>query len=178
MEEKNNIRKEVRAKIKQMYGWEKDYYGKQILQAIEANPLFQQAQTILLYWSLPDEINTHLFINRWSKEKTILLPVVIGDDSEIRIFQGEEKLAKGAFNIDEPIGEAYTNYHSIDLAIVPGMAFDKNGNRLGRGKGYYDKLLSHLTCPKIGICFPCQIFPSIPHEEWDERMNQVQTASL
>ena len=173
MEEKKNIRKEIRLKIKAMYGWEKDYYGKRALQLIEADPLFQKAKTVLLFWSLPDEINTHAFIERWSESKTILLPVVIDEDSEIRPFQGTTNMKTGAFNIDEPVGEAITDYSTIDLAIIPGMAFDPSGNRLGRGKGYYDKLLARLSCHKIGVCFPCQLLPSIPQEPWDEKVNRV-----
>lgn len=173
MELKKEIRKEIRAKVKGMYGWEKDYYGKKVLQAVEAESSFIEAKIVLLFWSLPDEVNTHDFILRWSKEKKILLPVVIGDDSEVCEFKGIESMKRGAFDIDEPVGDRFTEYASIDLVIVPGMGFDRSGNRLGRGKGYYDKLLKRMNCPKIGICFPCQILPEIPHEEWDVKMDKV-----
>ncbi len=175
MEEKKETRKDVREKIKNLYGWEKDYYGKKILTSLETEKIFQEAKNILLFWSLPDEIPTHDFIIKWSKEKNIYLPVVIGDDSEIRLFTNPDKMETGAFNIAEPVGKRFSNYEEIDLIIVPGMAFDLNGNRIGRGKGYYDKLLKHFSCPKIAICFSCQIYPSVPHEEWDQKVDKIIT---
>lgn len=128
-----------------------------------------------MYYSLKDEVQTHDFIDNWSNQKIILLPVVIKDDIELRLYTGKEHLAEGAFHIGEPIGEAYTSYDSIDLVIVPGVAFDENGNRLGRGKGYYDRLLPHIKATKIGICFPFQLLKKIPTEPFDKKMDKIIT---
>jgi 5-formyltetrahydrofolate cyclo-ligase len=84
-----------------------------------------------------------------------------------------DTLERGAFGILEPTGEVFLDYNQIELAIVPGMAFDKAGHRLGRGKGYYDRLLPNLHCPKIGLALPCQIADEIPTEEWDIFMDEV-----
>ena len=75
----------------------------------------------------------------------------------------------------EPTGRSFTDYASIDLAVIPGMAFDTSGNRLGRGKGYYDRFLSLLPpyIYKIGVCFGFQMFDSIPSDTTDIRMNEV-----
>jgi 5-formyltetrahydrofolate cyclo-ligase len=73
----------------------------------------------------------------------------------------------------EPQGEAFTDFDSIDLAIVPGVGFSPQGARLGRGKGYYDRLLPNLHCPKIGLALPCQIADEIPTKEWDIFMDEV-----
>lgn len=145
------------------------------LAALESRPQWQSARTVLLYHSLPDEVDTHDFIRRWSRSKRILLPVVRGTDLELRLYAGDNCLAQGAFHINEPTGEAFTDYAAIDLAVVPGVAFDRLGNRLGRGKGYYDRLLPRLpaTCPKIGLCFPCQLLDRIPSEAHDVRMDAV-----
>ena len=145
------------------------------LAALESRPQWQAARTVLLYHSLPDEVDTHDFIRRWSRSKRILLPVVRGTDLELRLYAGDSCLAQGAFHINEPTGEAFTDYTAIDLAVVPGVAFDRLGNRLGRGKGYYDRLLPRLpaTCPKIGLCFPCQLLDRIPSEAHDVRMDAV-----
>ena len=145
-----------------------------VLNRLEAHPVFQQAHTILIYHSLPDEVNTHDFIRKWSAHKQILLPVVIGDDLELRRYTGSADLKKGAYGIEEPVGEPFTDYDSIDLAIIPGVAFDTHGNRLGRGKGYYDRLLPRLPHTyKIGICFPFQLLEEIPTEALDVRMDEV-----
>jgi 5-formyltetrahydrofolate cyclo-ligase len=101
------------------------------------------------------------------------LPVVVGDKLELKQFEGVEKMKKGAFNIMEPQGEAFSDFDSIDLAIIPGVGFSPQGARLGRGKGYYDRLLPNLRCPKIGLALPCQIADEIPTEEWDIPMDEV-----
>ena len=74
----------------------------------------------------------------------------------------------------EPTGEVFDNYTDIDLAVIPGVAFDKDGNRMGRGKGYYDRLLPKLgNTYKIGICLPFQLVEKIPTDEHDVRMDEV-----
>lgn len=108
-------------------------------------------------------------------EKRIVLPVVIGEELELRLYTGPHDLAIGPYGIAEPTGEVFTRYESIDLAIVPGVAFDASGHRLGRGKGYYDKLLPHITAFKMGICFPFQLVDEVPAEPFDVCMNTIIT---
>jgi len=118
-------------------------------------------------------VYTHAFIEKWSKEKNILLPVVQGDELELRSYHCPDDLAIGSYGILEPTGTPFHDYTNIDLVIVPGVAFDVSGSRLGRGKGYYDRLLPKLTAYKIGICFPFQLVNEIPTEEFDIRMNEI-----
>jgi 5,10-methenyltetrahydrofolate synthetase len=83
-------------------------------------------------------------------------------------------LAEGAFHILEPIGEQFADYEKIDVALVPGMAFDAAGHRLGRGKGYYDRFLAaHPHLYKIGVCFPFQHVAEVPVNEYDVCMDEV-----
>lgn len=148
----------------------------EILAALEAHPAFGAAYTVLLYHSLPDEVDTHDFIRKWSGRKQILLPVVVGDDLEVRVYTGPEDLAVGAYGIEEPTGELFTDYAAIDLVVVPGVAFDRNGNRLGRGKGYYDRLLPRIPSAfKAGICYPFQLVEEVPSEPFDIRMDTIIT---
>ena len=147
-----------------------------ILAALEAHPAFRAANTILLYHSLPDEVDTHEFIRKWSCEKRVLLPVVMGDDLELRKYTGAEDLAISSYGIEEPVGEPFTDYAAIDFIAVPGVAFDRNGNRLGRGKGYYDRLLPRIPqAYKVGICFTFQIVEEVPAEPFDIRMDEIIT---
>ncbi len=133
--------------------------------------------SILLYHSLPDEVATHDLIRiLHSQGHTILLPTVNGDELTLHIYEGESSLATGtSFGIQESAGALFTDYQHIDLAIIPGMAFTHQGDRLGRGRGYYDRLLPHLSCPLIGLAFPFQLLPSIPCEAHDIRMTEVIT---
>ena len=107
--------------------------------------------------------------------KTVLLPRVISDtDMELRRYTGRQDLQPGAYGILEPVGELFTDYEKIDVAIVPGMAFDAEGHRLGRGKGYYDRFLSRVPyIYKIGLCFAWQMVEQIPCDEHDILMDEV-----
>ncbi|MEG1685964.1 MAG: 5-formyltetrahydrofolate cyclo-ligase [Bacteroides sp.] len=142
---------------------------------LETHPLFVKAKTILLYYSLKDEVQTAAFIEKWKESKKILLPIVVGDNLELKHYTGKLDLKVGAYGIKEPIGTAFTDYQKIDLAIIPGMSFDTRNNRLGRGKGYYDRLLPLLSAYKIGICFSFQVSDEIPEEVFDIKMDEVWT---
>ncbi len=149
--------------------------SQEILEKLEGLPAFQESKTVLLYHSLKDEVCTHAFIEKWSKKKTILLPVVSGDQLELRYYTGVGDLSPGAYGIAEPTGQLVEDYTSIDLVVVPGVAFDKEGHRLGRGKGYYDKLLPRIPAVFAGICFPFQLIDEVPAEPFDIRMDTVIT---
>lgn len=144
-----------------------------IISQLISHPLYKQAQTILLYHSIADEVYTHDLIMEACKSKTVLLPTVKGDNLELHTFTPSTTMHKGLFCISESDGPLFTDYASINLAVLPGMAFDASGNRLGRGKGYYDRLLPLLSCPTIGICFPFQFVEQIPVEPHDRKVNEV-----
>lgn len=147
-----------------------------LLEKLEQYPKFEAARTVLLYYSLADEVQTHDFVEKWHRQKTILLPVVKGDVLELRVYTGKQSLTTGeAYHIKEPMGEAFTDYGQIDFAIIPGVSFDSEGNRLGRGKGYYDRLLPLLHSYNVGICYEFQISEHIPAEPFDRTMDEVWT---
>lgn len=150
-------------------------WSTSLLEKLVDHPRFRQAKTVLLYYSLPDEVQTHEFVKQISKDKLVILPVVTGDELELKVYAGESAMKKGCFGIDEPTGETITDFSTIDIAIIPGVGFDKHGNRLGRGKGYYDRLLPKLQSYNIGICFSFQVIPEIPVEPFDRPMDEVWT---
>ena len=146
-----------------------------LLKQLEKHPRFIASKTILMYYSLSDEVQTHDFVEKWHREKKILLPVVQGDILELRHYTGKDCLCEGAYHIEEPSGKNFTDYEEIELGIIPGVSFDRQGNRLGRGKGYYDKLLPLLHSYNIGICYQFQAQEEIPAEPFDQPMNEVWT---
>lgn len=154
---------------------QKTEWSSSLFQKLEDYPLFLQAHTLLLYHSLPDEVLTHEFIKRWHPYKRIVLPLVKGDELEFRYYEGEDSLQIGAFGIEEPTGSLVENLHEIELSIIPGVAFDCSGNRLGRGKGYYDRALTKLQSYRIGVCFQLQLLPHIPVEATDLPMDEIWT---
>lgn len=173
---KTELRSHIKALKKQRSKEELLEQSKLILNKLENHKSFIEAKTVMLYSSLPDEVDTHDFLERWRNEKKIILPTVVGDDIIPVELSKDTNFAIGDFNILEPQNEPYNG--SYDLIIVPGVAFDKNGNRIGRGKGYYDRFLcKHLDVKRIGICFDFQLVDSVPTEDNDIRMNEVITIS-
>lgn len=172
--DKKALRKQMKGRISAMSEVGKGMLSEGLFARLEQLPEFQQARCVLAYWSLPDEPNSHEVLSKWRAEKEILLPAVIGDDLELRRYKGDDDLAVGPFNIKEPVGEVFSDYGKVDLVIVPGLSFDTYGYRLGRGKGYYDRLLPRLaTATTVGFCFPCQFEQELPHDEWDVPMDKV-----
>lgn len=174
-EQKRLLRKQIKEAKSRQHPQELAANSSVLLNHIEQHPRFIAARTVLLYYSLGDEVQTHAFVEKWHTAKKILLPVVRGDILELRHYTGKSCLAEGAFHIEEPTGTNFTNYEEIELAIIPGVSFDRQGNRLGRGKGYYDKLLPLLQAYNIGICYQFQANETIPSEPFDQRMNEVWT---
>ena len=176
---KELIRRHVRQCKQQLSQEERDQQSQEILSLLEEHPLFQEARVVLLYASLPDEVQTLSFIERWKNKKQILLPIVVGDELELRCYSGNCSLWQGRYGILEPQAERlFTDYASIDLAIVPGVAFTLSGKRLGRGKGYYDRLFSHPAFSevyKIGLAFSFQVFPALPMDSYDSPLDEILT---
>lgn len=171
---KSGLRSYIRCTKKCYTPEQMDEVSAQIMEALESTPQFQKAQTVMLYSSLPDEVRTTAFIERWRNRKRIILPTVVGDDIVPVELTPDTPFAVGDFNILEPQNRPYTG--GYDLIVVPGMAFDRAGNRLGRGKGYYDRFLSqNQSVYKIGICFGFQIVGNVPTEPTDIRMDEVLT---
>lgn len=147
-----------------------------IMRRLLSHPAVTGARTILMYYSLPDEVNTHKAVEMLAAEgKTVLLPrVTDGENMEIRLYEKPEDLEKGHYGIMEPTGKPFTDYASIDTAVVPGMGFDASGNRLGRGKGYYDRFLPKaIHAYKIGVCFDFQKQEHIPADSNDVKMDCI-----
>ena len=141
---------------------------------------WQEAGTLLLYYPLADEVDVRPLIQEAHRHgKRVLLPVCVGDDLELHLYEGEDSLMPGAFGIMEPQGALFApeDYPEIQLALIPGMAFDRVGHRLGRGRGYYDRLLPRLTAARLqGICFPFQLLDEVPADAHDIPVHAVTTS--
>lgn len=175
-ESKQVLRKEIAA-LKHIYTKENlQKRSEDIMCFLEKTSLFQEAQCIALYNAIPGEVQTASFIHKWYKQKRILLPVVIGRNLKLLPYKGEASLKAGAFGIMEPTDDGTViPDDDIDMIVVPGIAFDRNRNRLGRGKGYYDRLLSDLKASAVGLCFDFQLKDQIPVEPFDKKVDLVIT---
>jgi 5-formyltetrahydrofolate cyclo-ligase len=178
---KEDLRREIRRRKQQYTPSQLEELSEPIIARLR--PFLADARVILAYYSLPDEVNTHQLIDDLVAEgKTVLLPKVLDATTmELRLYTGPHDLASGPFGILESTGSPFhlsTFSPSIDLAIIPGVAFDALGHRLGRGRGYYDRFLhdqlSIINCPLlVGLCFDFQKVPSVPVDPTDIPVNQV-----
>ncbi len=175
--DKKELRRLVREAKRAVPLPEKKLRSLPVLLQIEQLPSFQQAGTILLYWSMDDEVYTHDFVRRWYADKCLLLPCVDGDDLRLRQYTGPESMQPGPqFGIPEPVGPEFTDLDRVEMIVVPGVAFDAARNRMGRGRGFYDRLLkSTPNALKVGVAFRFQLFDAIPVEPFDVPMDIVLT---
>lgn len=155
--------------------------NKEIVSKIRSNGFYKNASTVMSYLATGTEVNLEML---FEDDKKWYLPVVKNlEDNKLLIapyFHGKSKLVQGKFNIREPEIEASYCFDQVnkkihlDLIIVPGLCFDRLGNRLGYGKGYYDDFLKlNHNSFKIGICPKECLIQSIPVDEWDVKVDMV-----
>jgi len=148
-----------------------------IMSSLLSHSRVQKADAILMYHSLPDEVDTHSALDQLlAMGKKVLLPKVISDtEMTIHEYTGPDSLQPSEpYGILEPTTPEISIYNFQFVAVVPGMAFDREGHRLGRGKGYYDRFLSRIpNIYKIGVCFPFQLIDNIPFEPTDILVDEV-----
>ncbi|MBO5538154.1 MAG: 5-formyltetrahydrofolate cyclo-ligase [Prevotella sp.] len=170
---KNELRAYIKQQKRQYTSQQLRVLSLSVINRLLAHPRMQAAQSVLLFHSLPDEVFTHHAIEQLFRQgRQVFLPVVVGDGlMQMGLYAGSEALHQGAFHIlePEPVTEA-----TVDVAVVPGVAFDAQGNRLGRGKGYYDRFLSlHPEVYKLGLCFPFQLVSEVPASPHDVPVDEV-----
>jgi 5-formyltetrahydrofolate cyclo-ligase len=138
------------------------------------------AHTILFFAPLPDELDI------WP---VLELSLALGTTCALPCFDAEKKnygakeirklatdIVTGKFGVREPAAHcAEMSLDKFDLVLVPGMAFDRRGNRLGRGRGFYDRLLESVSGVKCGVCYDLQLQESIPTERHDARVDFILT---
>lgn len=171
------IRRQMIAHRRASSQTEKQKASQTISKTLLARPECKKTTAICVYVSLPDEVDTTTLLRAFiHQKKTVVVPRVAGKELKLHRIRTLRDLRKGSFGIAEAkrsCPEVETSY--VDLFIVPGVAFDRKGYRLGRGRGYYDRLLSHVQVPKIGLAYSFQIVPRLPHKEYDIPMDIVIT---
>ncbi len=164
----------------------KDEISKGIMARFLALPEYAAAKTVMFYIDVRSEVRTrHNLIDALATGKKIIVPYCVDGELELFHLESMDELELGMYRILEPKAELRTvaakkvQPEELDLIMVPGVAFDKNGGRTGHGKGYYDKLLEHAKpeTPLVGIAFECQLFPEIPCGDHDIYMDKVVTES-
>jgi 5-formyltetrahydrofolate cyclo-ligase len=163
---------------------EREALSQVIVETLFDLPEFAAAGTVLLYLDARTEVRTrHALPDLLSSGKRIVVPWC--EAGELKLFRlgGIDELASGSYGIMEPRVELRLNAarlaspEELDLLVVPGVAFDRRGGRLGHGRGYFDKLLAGVRrdAALIGLAFDCQIFDDVPIEIHDVSMHYVIT---
>lgn len=178
MKEKFSEKNEIRYKMKSLRVLLPESTRKsaaeEVFDRLEKTAAFLMADRIMMYHSLPDELSTHDFLRKWSGRKRFYLPRVNGVDLEVLPYE-ESRLELGSFHIEEPTGTDLTDPDEIELVVVPAVAYDRKGRRLGRGKGFYDRFLKTTKATKVGVGYEFQLLDELPAEPHDIPMDMIVT---
>ena len=182
--DKNQLRRLMIEQRKRLTNQEVKACSQAIVNSLMQLPLIEKSSLIMSYMPYGNEVDV-LPLNQWLLEqgKGLCLPRVINSTEmeAVKIERLDQSFLKSSFGIMEPAREApLADMAQIDLILVPGLAFDRYGNRLGHGKGYYDRFLA--KCKKVsyflGIAYGFQIFDKIPSDPYDIRVKGLVTEDL
>jgi len=174
---KKQIRSKILVRLRIQKEEDRDRKSKIIKEKLFRTQEFIKAKVVMFYLSFDGEVNTKVMIKEAQNLGKIVAVPVCRKNRRIRpcLLGKTTRFAKGPYRICEPAVKKFVNLRQLGLVIVPGVAFDKQGNRLGRGKGYYDYFLSRLPkkIASIGLAFDFQILPFLPATRRDIKLDKV-----
>ena len=175
---KERIRKEIEAQRRALdFQW-LEAASARIVERFQTQEAFQSSETVALYMAFAGEVELGpLFSNCWKLSKRTCIPLF---NTKTKVYEMAEVSAAteyriGHYGIREPLSPTLLPMDEIDLIAVPGVAFDRKGNRLGRGGGYYDRLLEGFSGVAAAVAFDFQILPNIPCEAHDKPVHALAT---
>lgn len=181
-EEKQQLRRDILGRRRSLSTAEIAVRSQKIAEHFCAWPIYQTSKTVMLYLAMPDEAQADLLISDALKQgKRVCVPLLgakYGEMSAVEIMSLDD-LAVGKFGLraPDPNKAKIINPSLIDLVVVPAVAFDRKGNRIGMGAGYYDRFLAQVRVNTVllGLAFSCQLADNLPSEEHDIRMHWLLT---
>jgi len=178
LKEKKLIRRKIEAQRKALDSQWKDAANARIVKKLQTLDVFKSARTVALYKAIAGEVDLEsLFHKCWAAGKRTCIPVFNTDSKiyEMAEVTRETDYSTGHYGIQEPLNPIPIVINQIDLIAVPGVAFDPKGNRLGRGGGYYDRLLNGFSGYSAAVAFDFQIQKTIPSEPHDIPVDGIIT---
>lgn len=178
---KSAVRAEARERLRRLDPAEREEQGERIARLVWSLPEMRAARVILLYASLPMEVPTDAIAEEaWRRGVEVTYPRCLPPaDLTLHQVRGLAELREeGSFGIREPAPACrLTAPDEVDVALLPGLAWDRSGTRLGRGAGYYDRLLAdpRFRAHRAGLFFAVQEFPTLPSDPWDQPIHSVVT---
>jgi len=175
---KQQIRSKILLRLKTQKEDIRERKTRIIKKKLFATQVFRKAKIVMFYIAFGGEVNTEEMIKcAKAKGKIVTVPVCEKNRIAIRpcMLDTHAHLVRGPYGVKEPAVKRCISLKDLDLVIVPGIAFDKKGRRLGRGKGFYDRFLDRLPkkIASIGLAFDFQILPTIPAAKHDVSVRRV-----
>lgn len=177
---KNQIREQNKTKRRAMDKADVTKKSRLAASVFLESDLYKNAEQLMVYLPLGKETDTRDIIDAAFRDgKRLVLPVTDPETGEITpcLYEKDTKLAKGAFSVTEPVDLKPADMSKSDVVLVPGIAFDLSGNRVGFGRGCYDGLLKGTAAVKVGFCYDFQVCSQIPAEKHDVKMDFLVTES-
>jgi 5-formyltetrahydrofolate cyclo-ligase len=178
---KKQIRQQLRARIACISPTELHERSIQACSRLAKTPEYAHSEIIMVFLSLPTEVDTTpLVLQAWRDRKRILAPKVSWEQRRmlpIQIDSLSDDLSESILGIREPADGVPIPLANIDMVIVPGIGFDLHGNRLGRGRGFYDRFLAHRDWAGIacGLALEDQVLETVPVSEHDMKIQMLVT---
>ncbi|HLR31665.1 MAG TPA: 5-formyltetrahydrofolate cyclo-ligase [Fodinibius sp.] len=177
---KEKLRKKLRLAREQIVEEDFKRWSEAIVAALYLQPEYREAGTIHCYVSMNDrrEVNTHHLIKEMMAEgRRVVVPKTQFKEQTLRHYSlsAFEDLTLNKWGVLEPTGGEQLSEKEIDLVIVPMVGGDEKGHRIGYGGGFYDRFLSKVTCPTIGLCFEQNIVAQLPAEPFDIALDKTVT---
>ena len=171
---KKEMRAEVRKRLSALDEGVRVQKSTMLALALVVHPKVREAGCVALFSPLPDEVQIAEAVEVLARERRVVLPRVEGDVMRFYPF-APEVMREGSYGILEPLEGEPVAPESIDVMVVPGVAFSSCGCRMGRGKGFYDKYMSQasFSAYKIGVCYAEQLSEALPCEEHDVKVDEV-----
>lgn len=178
---KSEIRKQVRQRLATLDGMTRYARSLAACKHLTSQGEFTQAEVVMIFLSLPDEVETAaLALSAWQMGKTVVVPKISWEHCRIlpvEISSLETGMVTTRHGLSEPADGQPMPVNMIDMLVVPGVAFDRHGHRLGRGVGFYDRFLSQPDCRAsvCGLAFHEQVVDTLPIEPHDRPVNMLVT---
>ncbi|MHC5157271.1 MAG: 5-formyltetrahydrofolate cyclo-ligase [Planctomycetota bacterium] len=179
--DKDALRHEIKKQLVQISAEDRIAKSKQICRQIVDADTFQKASVVMMFLSLPHEVDTTpMILHAWQQGKTVAVPKVSWEQRHmipVELTSLETGLKTEKMGLRNPSNGAPVPFDEIDLVITPGLGFDRHGNRLGRGGAYYDRFFTHnkMSAARWGIAFSQQLCEEIPHDDQDAPIDAVVT---
>lgn len=175
---KSQLRKEIRAKKEALLPEQIEKASQNLTEQFLSHPLYKEAESIYVYLSYNQEVRTDDIIRRaWAEGKTVAVPKIVGEEMRFFLFTPETPVEEGYKGIPEPL-VAEEAHDPKALVLMPGLAFDPKGNRMGYGGGFYDRFLHAEPHPTIALCFDFQMYEALECEAHDIPVDAVLSAPI